>query len=74
MLTLINIKRNGEIIEADYYLEKNNEELGHLRLNGTTGDVLESVSIGYGLTHAREKLKRLFLKDEVPKTATIEWY
>lgn len=82
MLTLINIKKTNNIIEADYIPESSNLTV-HAMLNFETGDEKFETIDEYGGTYGRmaiNGLKRIIsdLKSEkitvIPENKTVMWY
>ena len=78
MLVLRNIKREGNIISADYYPE-GEPEFGHIEIDSVSGEiVLLRRAKGYEYstdgTHARKELMRLANLEELPEERTVLWY
>lgn len=78
MITLRNIKRTEQTIEADFYPE-DSKEAGHMVFDLLTGEVRKcSVPEEYrGLTyasHAKRALKDLAKEKTLEETYTIFWY
>lgn len=77
MITLKRIKRENNIIEADYYPE-DSKECGYFKLNTDNGNILEFKSAeGYGkvtASHAKRELLRIAKLESLPEEKTIMWY
>lgn len=74
MLQLINIKRDGMYISANY-LPEGYQEPGFIKIDLNTSDIAEvKKAEGFGLTHAIRSLLRLSKLDELPETYTESWY
>lgn len=79
MLKLKNIKRNNDLITANYDPEHTGE-LGFISLDLKTGDVVESKASTYDadfpthLNHAISALRKMISMEELPEERTVMWY
>jgi len=78
MLVLRNIKKDGNIISADYYPE-NEPEFGHIKIDFTSGEIVflqKAPRYTYfgDARHAWYELMRLAKLEEPPKEKTVLWY
>ena len=79
MLTLTNIKRTNEYIEANYIPEHSDEQ-GFVRVDLKTEDIIESVKTSYDevmdwyLGHARYRLAKIVDWEEYPEKLVVMWY
>lgn len=84
MVTLINLKKINNIIEADYYYESDSDKLGHIKYDIATGKYLEikyaekedfeRYGFEYGFGHIEKDLKRLIRHNVFPEKRVILWY
>ena len=78
MITLRNIKRTNNIIEADYYPENENV-FGHVAIDLNTKEIISNVDAeGYEnttcATHAKYELLRMKDLKEFPEKRVVLWY
>lgn len=78
MITLINLKKINNIIDADYFHESRENELGHFKYDITTGKYVEIKYAGgrkqYGFGHIEVDLHRLVKHNIFPEKRVIIWY
>ena len=79
MLKLKNIKKNNDIISAEYEPE-NSGVVGRIEIDMSSGKVIKSVVSEYDkelpvyINHAINGLKKLSSAKELPSEKTIMWY
>lgn len=76
MLKLQNINRTNSYIEA-HYIPENSSEVGYLKLNCQTKQIVDSKITSYGewyQSHAITALKQLLKKDDLPNEKLVAWY
>lgn len=79
MLKLKNIRRENNIISAEYEPEASGE-LGAVSLNVENGEVVESKTTSHDghfamyLNHAATALKKMADKDTLPEEKLVMWY
>lgn len=84
MITLINLKKENNIIDADYYYENETKKMGHIKYDISIGkyldirhaekDFFEKNGFEYGFNHIETDLKRLIRLNVFPKQRVIMWY
>lgn len=78
MITLINLRKKGNIIEADYYHEDKKDELGHFKYDVNNGKYIDVNYAGgskqYGFVHIENDLKLLIRHNVFPEKRVILWY
>lgn len=78
MITLQNLKKVGNVIEADYVLGCYPDRTGHFKYDIVKGDYIEidhvSEGIEYGFSHIKQDLQRLIAANIFPQTRHIFWY
>ncbi len=78
MITLENLKKVGNVIEADYILESYPDRTGHFKYDINKGDFIErkrvSDGVEYGFSHIKRDLERLIRANIFPKKRVISWY
>lgn len=84
MITLINLKKINNIIEADYYYENDIDKLGHIKYDISTGKYLDIQraekeyfkrnGFEVGFFHIEKDLKRLIRHNIFPEKRIIMWY
>ena len=78
MITLINLRKKGNIIEADYYHEDRKNELGHFKYDINNGKYIDVKYAGaskqYGFIHIENDLKLLIRHKKKKKKRVILWY
>ena len=78
MITLKKIKREGNIISADYYIEDDSGR-GYVEVDFTTEKIIflqappgwENYSCA---SHAKRELLRIAKSDTIPEERTVLWY
>ena len=75
MVTVKEIKKTGNEIEADYYSERDPEKF-HMKINYVTGDVLEDTGPQCSMSpsHVRRELVELAELEDIPEESTVLWY
>ncbi|MGN0515111.1 MAG: hypothetical protein ACI4GD_12620 [Lachnospiraceae bacterium] len=79
MLKLKNIKKNNNIISAEYDPESSGE-LGSISIDIDSGKVVDSQAskldspLPMYLKHAEDALKKIMMEDDIPKEKIIMWY
>lgn len=79
MLKLKNIKKNNNIISAEYDPE-NSGELGSISIDIDSGEVIDSQAskldspLPIYLKHAEDALKKIVMEDKLPQEKLIMWY
>lgn len=79
MLKLKNIRRNNNIISAEYDPEDSGE-IGSISIEISSGKVIESKitkldnPIPMYLYHATRALEKILNEDELPKEKLVMWY
>jgi len=84
MVTLINLKKTGNIIEADYYYERSKDKIGHVKYDITTGKYIEIIraekeyyernGFEYGFFHIENEIKCMIKYNIFPEKHVISWY
>ena len=79
MLTLINIKKGKNVIEAEYYNEDEKDKLYYIKIDILSGEIVTlkkpNASIyGAASRHARRALIELAKLDSMPQKHTVIWY
>ena len=79
MLKLKNIKKNNNIISAEYDPESSGE-LGSISVDIDSGKLVDSRAskldspLPIYLKHAEDALKKIMIEDDIPKEKLIMWY
>ena len=76
MVVLENVRKIGNIIEADYYYDSNGPR-GHFKYDINTGEYIELKRIEefeYGFSHIKHALKTMIKYDKYPETYHEIWY
>ena len=76
MVVLENIKKIGNIIEADYYYNSDGPR-GHFKYDITTGKFIELKQIRefeYGFVHVKHALEMMIKNDKYPERYGEYWY
>ena len=78
MLVLRNIKRKGNVIEANYFPEASNAK-GFISLSILDGEVIIHVcpkghEFSPSAAHAKKALIRISTLEDLPKEKTVMWY
>ena len=78
MVILREIRKNKNLIEADYYPEDDSNK-GHISIDISTGEIVENKGVmGYENStvsyHVKKALVRLASLDKIPKQKTVMWY
>lgn len=79
MLTLINLKKENNIIEAEYYNEDEKDKLYYIKIDILSGEIVTlkkpNASIyGAASRHARRALIELAKLDSMPQKHKVIWY
>lgn len=79
MLTLINIKKGKNVIEAEYYNEDEKDKLYYIKIDIISGEIVtlkkpKASIYGTAASHARRALVNLAKLDSVPPKHTVIWY
>ena len=79
MLTLINIKKEKDVIEADYFNENERDQLYHMKVDVASGEVIDlkrpkSSIYGTAKLHAKKALLQIAKAESVPEKHTVLWY
>jgi hypothetical protein len=79
MLKLVNIKKNGQYIEANYIPEDSNEH-GYIKVHIKNRRIIKAAITSYDRSlkiyqgHARSSLLKLADKDTIPEKYPVAWY
>lgn len=78
MLVLRNIKRKGNVIEANYYPEASDAK-GFMSLSILDGEVINHVwpeghEFSPSAAHAKKALMKISTLENLPKEKTVTWY
>lgn len=83
MLVLENVKRENNIIDADFYFpdyEEDEKYKGHVRYDISTGDYIDITYSGkerksrYGFSHLTLALQDMVRNGHYPETYTVRWF
>ena len=82
MVTLVNVKKSNNLIVADYFLESNNYDKGHLEYDVEKKQVIKysyskedaDSTIKYGLSKATKAIEKLIEFNKFPETYRYIWY
>ena len=78
MVVLENIKKIGNIIEADYYYEYTSDgSRGHFKYGITTGNFIEikrAEEDEFGFGHIKQGLETMIKYNTFPETYKVFWY
>ena len=80
MVTLENLVKIGNIIEADYYYENETDKKGHFKYDITKDEYIElhkieyETGIEYGFGHIRDALHLFVKMNDFPETYHHSWY
>lgn len=78
MVVLRNIKRNDNLIEADYFPENDNAK-GHISVDTVKNEIIDLIKAkGYEHSsaplHAKNELLKLSAVEKLPQERTVMWY